>query len=462
MNFLDSLAIPESGEHIELLRYLLVIVTLLFVTYASITLVASTASALFDWRGRKNGNKNFSRFARDLADLAVPSRGVLLSLGVLPLITLILIYVQLLYGMKLGVPTYLTISALFYFVGFYFLFSYKRSFHLDSIYAAFRSITSSASTQVTRDVMEDVSALGHSATLVRRKGGRRSAILIFVGTWIFVGTTRLVLDPNEWSHPAFISMVFSGDAIWSLIDYFITASVITSAAVLFFFFKWEKPIANSPDDTYRSFVKKYTLPVGIVAAALEPILIFFQIQNLPESGVSNMTFAIACIAMFVALLVMLLFYSMLKEADVNLGSYAFVGGIVLVLAWAAKDEIAFHYATHYQDQRLAQRYETMLASLSPGTVAPVMTGEEIFNNICSACHTFDTKKVGPPYFMTLPHFVGKMDSLEDFISDPYQAVLGYPPMPKQPLKPQEVKNVAEYIMGVYLAAKKEGKTQYTQ
>ncbi len=462
MNFLDRLAIPESAEHIELLRVLLVIVTLLFVIYASIALVASTSAAVAEWLGRKRGDKNFSKFAKDLADLAAPGKGVILALGVLPLIALVLIYVQLLYGMRIGAAGYLTASAIFYFVGFYFLYSYKKSFHFDSIYSTFRSLASATGASVMPEIAEEVDKFERSAVAVRRRGGRRSAILLLIGTWLFVGTTRLVLTPARWSHPVFASVVFSGDAIWSLIDFIIAALVITSASVLFFFFRWEKGIALTADTSYRAFVKRYTLPVGITAAALEPILIFFQIQNLPQSGVSNMTFVIACIAMFIALLVMLLFYSMLKEANVYLGSYAFIGVVLLVLAWAAKDEIAFHYATQGQDQRLATRYQTMLASLSPGTVAPVMSGVEIYNNICSACHMFNTKKVGPPYFMTLPHFVGKMDSLEDFISNPYQAVPGYPPMPKQPLKPQEVNNVAQYIMGVYLAAKKAGKAQYTQ
>lgn len=173
---------------------------------------------------------------------------------------------------------------------------------------------------------------------------------------------------------------------------------------------------------------------------------------MPRTGVSDVTFTVAYAGMFIALLVVLLFYSMSKDTRVNLGSYTFIGVVALVFVWTANDEIAFRFATREQNQVLGQRYETMLASLNPNTVQPVVSGEDIYNGRCSACHRFDIKLVGPPYNQTLPNFVGKMDSLEDFIMNPRQVVPGYPPMPSQGLKPAEAKAIAEYIMGVYLKA----------
>jgi cytochrome c len=455
MNVLDKLVIPESNEHLTLLRYLLVVVTIFFVTYSSVALIASTFSAIFNRRARKNGDKHLARFAQDLADLAAPNKGVIYAMAVIPLVTIILIYAQLLYGMKIGITSYLFYSAIFYFVGFYFLYGYKRSFHLDSIFTTFQSLTSSRVSDVHPDVVKDVESYEHSAVSANTHGGSRSAILFWIGTWILVGAIRLTFTPERWADSSLATVLFSGETIWSLVNYIVTAFVITSAAVLFFFFKWEKGIALSTEESYKVFVKKLTLPIGLVAVALEPILIFFEIQNLPQSGVSNLTFAIACIGLFMALLILLLFYSMLKDSQANLGSYAFIGVVVLVFVWAAKDEVAFHYATRDQGQVLGRRYETMLASLNPNAAQPVISGEDIYNGRCSACHRFDIKLVGPPYNQTMPNFVGKMDSLEDFIMNPRQVVPGYPPMPNQGLRPAEVKAVAEYIMGVYLKSHPE-------
>ncbi len=463
MNFLNRLVIPESNEHLTLLKYLLVIVTILFVTYTSIALVASTFSAYFDVRGKRKGNRTYLKFARNLIDLAAPNRGLIFSLAVLPLVTAILIYTQLLYGMNLGISTYLSYAAVFYFVGFYFLYSYNRSSHLDTIYRTFRQLAKSHASEVDSEVSTDVDSFERSITNIRRKAGRRGAVLLWIATWIFVGTTRLAFTPDRWATSSFLTVLFSSQTFWSFVDYVVSALVVTSAAVLFFFFVWDNGIVNSADNAYRSFVKKFSLTVGIIFVAIEPLLIFFEIQNLPQHSLSSATFGLAGIAMFIAFLLLHMFYSMLKDSRINLGTYAFIGVVLLVSIWAAKDEIAFSHATRVQDQVLGQRYAEMVEDLNPNRSVAVISGEDIFNGRCSACHRFDVKLVGPPYNQTLPNFVGKMDSLEDFSMNPRQVVPGYPPMPNQGLKPAEVKAVAEYIMGVYLkthpqAAKKDTAT----
>ncbi|HEY9167435.1 MAG TPA: cytochrome c [Candidatus Kryptonia bacterium] len=450
MNFLSRLVIPESTEHLALLRYLLVVVSILIVTYSSIALIASTASAVLDSYGRRKGHGTFSRFARDLADLAAPGPGVVISLAVIPLITIILAYTQLFSGTDIGIPLFLTAAAVFYFTGFYFLVSYKKSFHLDSIYNAYGKLAGSHRNEIDSNVADDFEAFGRKAASARMRAGRRAAILLWIATWIFVGSVRYAFHPSGWASSEFVTILLSGGTFVSLLNYLVSALLIASASVLFFFFKWEKGIAISADEEYRSFVKRLVLPVGLVAVALEPVLIFFDIRSLPQTGISSATFGLAGVSLLLAFILLHLFYSMIKESDVNVGHYIFVGVILMVVIWAAKDEIALSYATRNHDQVLGQRYETMLAELNPETAAPVVSGEDIYSGRCSACHRFDIRLVGPPYNQTLPNFVGKMDSLEDFIMNPRQVVAGYPPMPNQGLKPAEVKAVAEYIMGVYL------------
>lgn len=448
MNFLDRLVIPESHEHLTLLKYLLVLVNVLFITYSSIALIASTVAAFLDARGRKHGEKIYSRFAGNLMDLATPNRGAIVALVVIPLITAVLIYAQIFRGMSVGITGYTVLASCFYFFGFYFLYAYKKSFHLDVIYKTFQRLAESS--EVDSGVASEVESYEHTITNTRMKFGRRGAILLWIGTWIFLGASSLAFTPDRWQASSFLMILFSGDTFWSIINYIVSAFILTSAAVIFFFFKWENGIALFADEDYRSLVKRYALPIGIISAAIEPVLILFDIKNLPQTVISTTTFGLAGAALFVALFLIHIFYSMLKDAKVNLGSYAFVAGILLIFLLAAKDEVSLRHATEVQDQIIEQRYAAMLAELNPNEAAVVISGEDIFNGRCSACHRFDIRLVGPPYNQTLPNFVGKMDSLEDFIISPRQVVPGYPPMPAQGLKPAEVKAVAEYIMGIYL------------
>ena len=76
----------------------------------------------------------------------------------------------------------------------------------------------------------------------------------------------------------------------------------------------------------------------------------------------------------------------------------------------------------------------------------VRSGEEIYQIVCSTCHKFDEKLVGPPYNKVLTKYEGKMDQLIEFIKNPVKVDPAYPPMPNFALKTAEAKNIAEYIM----------------
>lgn len=91
--------------------------------------------------------------------------------------------------------------------------------------------------------------------------------------------------------------------------------------------------------------------------------------------------------------------------------------------------------------------ELLLAESGIGIVQ--ISGADIYNGKCIACHQFDKKVVGPPYKETLPKYEGKMDELIKFISNPVKINAEYPAMPNQGLKPNEAKAIAEYIMATY-------------
>ncbi|MFA7229220.1 MAG: c-type cytochrome, partial [Melioribacteraceae bacterium] len=83
-----------------------------------------------------------------------------------------------------------------------------------------------------------------------------------------------------------------------------------------------------------------------------------------------------------------------------------------------------------------------------GTAAPV-SGLDIYNGKCIACHNFDRKIVGPPYNQTLPKYEGKKDLLVKYILNPVKINPEYPAMPNQGLKPNEADAVAEYLLTTY-------------
>jgi len=105
---------------------------------------------------------------------------------------------------------------------------------------------------------------------------------------------------------------------------------------------------------------------------------------------------------------------------------------------------------------LALESQAMLAKLIPeraieagGGITDYAKGESVFKRVCSSCHRFDQKVVGPPYVTVLLKYEGDIQQLIAFISNPKKVNPDYPPMPNQGLKITEVEAVAGYLIKTY-------------
>ena len=141
MHFLNELVNPESGERLTLLYYLLAFVSTMMVTYLSIAAAGSAFSLYFNRAGRKENNLLYRRFARNLIDIAVPGKGAAAALGGLPIVTILLIYAQLLYNTNVNVVNYMAVSTVLFVVGLIFLLAYKYSFRLEGFMESYRKLT---------------------------------------------------------------------------------------------------------------------------------------------------------------------------------------------------------------------------------------------------------------------------------------------------------------------------------
>jgi cytochrome c len=73
-------------------------------------------------------------------------------------------------------------------------------------------------------------------------------------------------------------------------------------------------------------------------------------------------------------------------------------------------------------------------------------GKAVFESVCSSCHRFDTRLVGPPFNTVVPKYTGNVEWLKRFIRDPVKTNAGYPAMPKLGLKEEEIDAVARYLL----------------
>ena len=110
------------------------------------------------------------------------------------------------------------------------------------------------------------------------------------------------------------------------------------------------------------------------------------------------------------------------------------------------EQSAFRNVTKKQALVLSAEYDATLNAMKGVSTIVEISGADIFNGKCSACHKYDQKLVGPPYKETLPKYNGDVEKVAAFVLNPTKINPAYPAMPSQGLKPAEAKAIAKYIL----------------
>ena len=127
MEFLEKFVIPQSSEHLQLLHYLAILIFFLFVPFISMVFGGTFLSLFYRRKGLKENNSNYLAFAKEVIELTTISKSVGIILGIVPILTEILIYSQLLHlGNTTGV-VYLSCSFLLVIIALIFIYTFRYS-----------------------------------------------------------------------------------------------------------------------------------------------------------------------------------------------------------------------------------------------------------------------------------------------------------------------------------------------
>ena len=142
---------------------------------------------------------------------------------------------------------------------------------------------------------------------------------------------------------------------------------------------------------------------------------------------------------------------MIRESSYNKSSPLISLFIILFALLAIQDQLAIHTSSRIHSAVLAADYKTYELKINEemGIDTKPISGADIYNGRCIACHRFDIKVVGPPYNQTLPKYEGKKEELIKFIMNPVKKNPDYPAMPNQGLKPKEAEAVADFLFNTY-------------
>jgi cytochrome c len=282
---------------------------------------------------------------------------------------------------------------------------------------------------------------------ISTSSGRFGLIFLFLALYFIVAA--ISVTTYSTGEDGIFENLFAIKVVLRFIQFLIAAITITGGAIFFAYFSWEggKKIT---DEKHRAFIKKNALYLTFIGALLLPVLLCVDIFVLPETVLSGAVFIYAILALFLLFIVYHFLYSMIRNSDLKFSGPVFYLILVSLLAIIVKDQLAMGNALKPNAVILSARYDTYLLGLEGGNKgAAAVSGEQIFKNICSSCHSFDHKIVGPPYKQTLPKYEGHLNQLVSFIRNPSKMNPDYPPMPNPGLRPNEAQAVAEWLLKTY-------------
>lgn len=442
MEFFDNLVLPQSAEHIELLHYMLSLIQILFITFISIVFGGLIISLYFKNRGVKKSDTTYLNFAKDVIELVTVNNSVGLILGIVPLLTALLIFAQLLHTAEIAAVSYLALSFVFITAGLIMAYIFRHSFAFNRIFSNLNNADLN-----DKSFGSEVEKFKTSTSNLSVKNGRYAVVFLFIGIWLFTGATTSAANFKTMQLHGILSLLFSAKVLLNLSIFLFMAFTLTGSVLLFGYLYWKEDRVLSED--YKDFIKFKSSRIALYSALPLPLLIAANVYSIPASVLSGTVFFYAIAALLLIFLALHLIYMIQQYNKQSYSAPLFFIVIFALLALIVKDQVAMTNATASHSVILSTRFDEVLNELKgTGQIAEI-SGKEIYDVRCASCHQFDQKLVGPAHKDVLPKYEGKQGQLVAYIRNPVKVDPAFPPMPNPGLKPQEAEAVAKYLMETY-------------
>jgi len=445
MDVLNTFALPQSAEHFHLLLLVHNLVMLFFLPYVALLVGSLLMAVIMDRRAEKAGDSGAGRLARRLASIALPDRSTFVFLAVLPSLVVVFLYVQMFQETKAIAPGIAALGSLFLIAGGVAGFAFRFTFTVDDI-ISLAGKGSGAAEDARQPVM--VSGFLDSTRRAHRRSGNWAVVLLLTGAFLFAGASTIGLNPALWqAADGLFALLLTGGTWIEMLAFLAAAAGMTGAGLLFHRYVWHAAGAtHDPDDPVICTTAVRLTTAGILAM---PVVLLAGTALIPATSLAGWVYALLALSIGSLALGLLFLYAFVQS-----GRSLYVALLMLTIVAAlgfnvTKNRIAVHIGTADHAAQLAGAYDKQTEEFrtSLGVMAKQMTGEEIFNAKCSACHMYDQKKVGPPYQTVIPKYAGKKSALVAFVLNPVKIDPAYPNMPSQGLKPSEADSVATFLLG---------------
>jgi cytochrome c len=443
MEFLKDIAIPQSMEHFHLLVLVATLSSLVLIPYLGFVIGSSFLSLWYNHKGHRDQNAVFLQFAHELIDRALFNKSLIIFLSILPGLSLVFVYAQILQGTQSPGASLAGFGFLFLLAGMVLLYSYKYTFRVQEILGSYQQLLKS---RPDNQSIKDVTAYQESNTQAHILSGRYGILFLCAAFALYAAAISTGANPLNRDLDSIFSLIISLNVWLKVVELLFLSSGTTGVGILYFSFAWENRKEQRED--YSMLVKKLGIRLSVVGLIGLPASVLLNVAMMSDEALSGSIYSLAgtaIISFFLSAHFIYGYYKSLQSIALTAGfaMFLFATGMLVI-----GDNLVLGTATRSQVALLVNSHEKSIEELRAtlGVTIVSFTGEGIYNSRCESCHLFDKKKVGPPYYETLPKYRGKKAELVSFILHPAKKNPDYPPMQNPGLRPAEADSVASYIL----------------
>ena len=268
---------------------------------------------------------------------------------------------------------------------------------------------------------------------------------------VFLSNINLMLYPDQWKN---ISNFW--EAIWvpNVLPrylHFLNASFAVTGFFAYGYFHYKGK--NKPNDVeFYNRAQKVGMKWALVCTALQMLFGVLNYVTLPQvaDSLSVLHFILVAI-LFAGVAIFLLAMNLYADKKIN-SHWIFLTLLIVVSLMAVMRHYVRENALTGPKKILANKtlvYEERLAKFmetySPDGTTKV-TGEYIFQSVCTACHAMNKKVVGPAMAYAINKYKNDRDAMIQFVNNPRKVNPDLPVMPKPPITPSEVEMVVDYLL----------------
>ena len=446
MELFNDLVIPVGSSHLTLIRLMLYISASFLFAYTGLLFGSVFLSTRAASKAKKYNDFRYQKLAQDLIKVGTGITGMWFGLGIVPLLSFILSYPQLLAGTKGDVVGYLIVALLVFSMAVASIYVYKNSINFKSIFYSFKTNVRSKS----ESIVEEYHSLDEDIENTGSFTGIWGILLLLVSTWFLSGATTYAYDHSMWGQSIF-TMLLSANTVFKALLILSMGVAFASAVYLFYAFSWQDGYKFANDDE-KELSKKFVRKFGLYSALLIPLIYAFQIVSIPNNALSGLMFVFGLLSLLFVVFFAQSIYLTKSIEHASGVKYGFMFIMISFAMFAAQDQQAFHISIAENLNNISEIHnkaeEERQALYAKSEEEPQIDAQAIFDTRCVACHKFDTKSVGPAYNDVVPKYEGKEGDLVKFILSPTpQNPAEYPAgMPAQGLSPAEGKAMAKWLL----------------